>query len=133
MQEVKYNAVYGRLYILLGILFSVIFVVGGIILNDLTIYFNLLASAAIIYIGNNVLKNPYAKFDAQNIILYSFWGSERHHYTFKKSDLKLKNGRIYLNKEKLKMNSWFLAKNDWNRILQFYALKEVTFDQDSLD
>ena len=134
MQEIKYKAVYGRVYVLFGILFSIIFIAGAIILQNFMIFSYLLASAFLIFIGANILKNPYARFDEKTINLYSFWGNIRYKYTFSsKKELKLIKNNIYLNGKKLKMNAWFLAKNDWKRILHYYELGESSFDDNSLD
>jgi hypothetical protein len=134
MQVIRYKAVYGRVYIFFGIIFTIVFIAGGIILDDPINYAYAIASLFMIQIGRNVIKNPYAEFDEKNIILYSFWGNIREKYSISsKKDLKLVKNRIYLNNKKLKMNSWFLATNDWKRILVFYALDNSSLDDELIE
>jgi hypothetical protein len=134
MQSIKYKAVYGRIYIFFGILFTVVFIAGGIILDDPINYAYAIASLFMIQIGWNVLKKPYAEFDQKTIILYSFLGKIREKYEFSSNkELKLIKNRIYLNNKKLKMNSWFLATNDWKRILAFYELADSELDDELIE
>lgn len=134
MQTIRYKSVYGRIYIFFGILFTIVFIAGAIILSDLFNLIYAVASVFMIQMGWNMLKKPYAEFDQKTIILYSFWGNIRNKYEFSsKNDLKLKNNRIWLADKKLKMNSWFLATNDWKRILKYYDLDSSELDDELIE
>lgn len=134
MQTIRYKSVYGRIYIFFGILFTIVFIAGAIILSDLFNLIYAVASVFMIQMGWNMLKKPYAEFDQKMIILYSFWGNIRNKYEFSsKNDLKLKNNRIWLADKKLKMNSWFLATNDWKRILKYYDLDSSELDDELIE
>ena len=123
--QLFYRPVVGRIYIAFGILFIVIFIMGTVILED---YINILyavASSFLIYIGYNIIKNPYAAFNQNQLILYSFYGKTRDNYEFlSKNELKIKNKLVYIKGEKIKLNSWFIQAADWRRFEAFYATDE---------
>lgn len=117
-----YRPVVGRVYITFGILFILIFIMGTIILKD---YWNILyaiASSFLIYIGNNIIKNPYAQFSENELVLFSFYGKtrEKHSFTSKKQ-VNFKNKLVYIDGKKVKLNSWFIQNSDWRRFEAFYA------------
>jgi hypothetical protein len=117
-----YRAVVGRVYIAFGIIFILIFIMGTIILED---YLNILYAAAssfLIYIGINIIKNPYAQFDDNLLVLFNFYGKTREKHTLSsENELKIVNKLVYVNGEKIKLNSWFIQKADWRRFEAFYA------------
>jgi hypothetical protein len=134
MEKIHYKPVYGRLYILLGILFTAVFIAGGIILKDYINFAYAAASLFMVKMGLNMIKLPYAEFDHKTMILYSFWGDIRKKYTFSsKKDLKLIKNRIYHKEEKLKLNAWFLAINDWKRIVEYYELRDPSLTDELID
>ncbi|MFT4601462.1 MAG: hypothetical protein ACI857_001642 [Arenicella sp.] len=124
-QQLFYRPVIGRLYIIFGILFIGIFIMGLIILQDWTNIIYALASSFLIYIGYSVLKKPYASYSEKDVVLYSFYGKTRNNHTFlTKKDLKVTENNIFLNDKKLKMNSWFLRPADWRRLQEFFDTEE---------
>ena len=124
-QELFYRPVLGRLYILFGILFIGIFIMGLVILHDWKNILYAIASSFLIYIGYSVIKKPYATYSDKNIILYSFYGKIRLKYEFNdKNSVKITKNNIFLNSKKLKMNSWFLKSSDWRRLSEFYDPEE---------
>ncbi|MEO9533772.1 MAG: hypothetical protein ABJG68_02150 [Crocinitomicaceae bacterium] len=120
--KLYYRPVVGRVYIAFGILFIGIFIMGAIILED---YINLIyavASSFLIYIGFNIIKQPYAQFDENSLILFSFYGKTREKHKFSsKNELKFKNKHVYIKGKKIKLNSWFIQQSDWRRFEEFYA------------
>ena len=115
----------GRLYILFGILFIGIFIMGLIILHDWKNIIYALASSFLIYIGYSVIKNPYASYSEKHLEMFTFYGKTREKHEFlDKKDLKVTETNIYLEGKKLKMNSWFLRKADWRRLQEFFAEDE---------
>lgn len=123
MKTIKYQSIWGRLYILLGILFSLLFIIGSFILGDLLVLTNLAASILILVIGKNILKNPYVTYTNKEITVYGLLGNKRKQYIIKKSDtIKTQNQSIYLNDKKLKLNHWFIDKGDWKRFLSSFTV-----------
>jgi hypothetical protein len=121
-QQLFYRPVIGRLYILFGILFIGIFIMGLVILHDWKNILYALISSFLIYIGYSIIKNPYANYSDKEINLYSFYGKsrEKHEFSDKKA-VKVTEKNIFLKGKKLKMNSWFLRQADWRRLREFYS------------
>ncbi len=134
MNKIMYQASWGKLYLILGVLFGLLFILGALILKDYTVLFNLIASLVVIYFGYGMLKKPYLIYSTSEIIVYSTFGTVRHTYPILESDnLIFDNERVYLNGKKLKINSWMLEKKEWRRFHQFYddqlgLLSELTED-----
>jgi hypothetical protein len=121
MKEIKYQANWGRLYILLGVLFGLLFVIGALILEDFTIFLNILASFMVIYIGYAMLKKPYAGYNKNEIKVFTFLGATRHHYKITADNpIQIENNRLYMGGKKLKLNSWMIDAKDWDRLKIFY-------------
>ncbi|MDG1913861.1 MAG: hypothetical protein P8I55_04635 [Crocinitomix sp.] len=130
ISEIKYQAIWAKGYILFGVLFGLLFVLGGIILKDYTILFNLIAAAIVIYFGYSMLKQPYAKYSDKEIKVFGFLGSVRKHYEFKSADtIEIKDNRLYLAGRKLQISSWMVDKKDWQRLLAFYNAEEAFLDE----
>ena len=111
-------------------MFGLLFVLGGIILKDYTILFNLIAAAIVIYFGYSMLKQPYAKYSDKEIKVFGFLGSVRKHYEFKSADtIEIKDNRLYLAGRKLQISSWMVDKKDWQRLLAFYNAEEAFLDE----
>ncbi len=120
-EKIKYQAIWGKLYILLGVLFGALFIIGGVILNDPTVYLNTIASFIIIYIGISMIKKPYALYNTNEIKVYNFLGTVRHHYKFEsKEEVTLKSRRFYMNENNLRINPWMIDKQDWVRMENFF-------------
>jgi hypothetical protein len=130
ISEIKYQAIWAKGYILFGVLFGLLFVFGGIILKDYTIFFNLIASAIVIYFGYSMLKQPYAKYSDKEIKVFGFLGAVRKHYEFKNVDaIEIKANRLYLAGKKLQISPWMVDKKDWQRLLAFYNADEAFLDE----
>ncbi len=111
-----------RIYIVLGILFVLIFVLGAIILQDFINILYAVSSTFLIIIGAVALKSPYADFDENQLIIYNFVGKIRIKYTFDdKNDIKVKNDKLYFQGEKMKISKSFVNPEEWNRLIQFYS------------
>ncbi len=55
--EIKYQPVWGKLYIFSGLLFGLLFIFGALVLVDFSLLFNLIASIIVVYIGYAMLKS----------------------------------------------------------------------------
>jgi hypothetical protein len=123
---VNYKSIYGRFLIVIGIVFTAIFILGFIADIDNSIYYTLLGGIIILG-GYGMLKGHYAIYDEQSISTFNFGFSKRTTYEFKdKSEIQVKNNLLYCNGKKLKMNSWFISKSDWSRMLKFYSDSDDT-------
>lgn len=121
MNKINYQANWGKLYISLGVLFGLLFILGGLILKDFTIFLNIIAAFVVIYMGYGMLKKPSATYDVHEIIVYSVFGSVRYHYAISLTDkLRFEKDKVYLNDKKLKLNSWMIDQKDWQRFREFY-------------
>lgn len=121
MNEIKFQAIWGRAYLILGTSFALLFIIGAVVLKDYAIFLNLLAATLIIYIGNSMLKRPYAVYSETEIKVFGHVGKLRKHYQFeKKTQVSIKENSAYLNGEKLKLSAWMVDKQDWNRFITFF-------------
>ena len=120
--SVYIKATIARLYIVLGILFVLIFTLGFLILKDYTNIIYALSSTFLIVIGFVSLKSPYADFSKNELIIYNFIGKIRIKYTFSdKKEVKVKNNKLYLNGEKMKISHSFVNTEEWKRLINFYS------------
>lgn len=134
LNEIKYRAIWGKLYILLGVLFGLLFLFGSFLLKDYTILLNLVAAFIVIYLGYSMLKRPNIKYSGKEIMVMGFMGSIRKHYWFEsKSEITIRNNRLYRNNKKLKMNDWMVDKKDWNRMIAFFSGEEKVIMDELID
>ena len=130
VREIKYQAIWAKGYILLGVLFGLLFIFGGIILKDFTIVLNVIAAGIVIYYGYSMLKNPCASFSEKEIKVFGVFGSIRKHYTFDNVDaIEIKDDRLYLGGKKLQLSPWMVDKQDWQRLLGFYNADEAFLEE----
>ncbi|MBD3636524.1 MAG: hypothetical protein HUJ25_04210 [Crocinitomicaceae bacterium] len=120
--EVKYNPIYGRILIVLGIVFSLIFLLGFFVvhINESLLY--TLFGAFLIVIGYGMIKGCYVKYGKDFIEAYNFTGGIRKRHEFsKKSDVTIRNGQLFVHGQRIWINNWFLKKADWKRMIAFYS------------
>ena len=111
-----------RLYITFGVIFMLIFILGSLVLHDMINLLYFLASSLLIVFGIIALKSPYAIYDEKELILFNLFGKIRIKYTFSsKNSIVIKKNFLYLNGEKMKINKWFIQREEWNRMIQFYS------------
>jgi hypothetical protein len=121
MNEIKFQAIWGRSYFILGVLLGLLFIMSAIILNDYSILLYILAAALIIYIGKQMLSRSYALYNEREIKLMGHIGAIIEHYQFTdKKQITIRSNAVYLNGEKLKISSWMVDKQDWKRFIDFY-------------
>ena len=108
--------------IVLGILFTAIFILGYFIAEIGDAIYYCLMSALLIVVGFGILSGPYATYDSISIQLYNFTGKSRKEYSFTdRSEINIKGNHFYLNGKKLKMNKWFINEEEWQRMVNFYS------------
>lgn len=126
---ITYNPVWANIYILIGVLCTIIFLIGGYTLNDFLIYSYTLIGLFPILIGFKMKMNNYAEVSSSEIKVYGLLGQLRKQYQLKPEEtFQLKNNKIYikrLNKMyKIKMNSWFINPYDWEQVLDLFNSNE---------
>lgn len=128
--EIKYQPVWGKLYIFSGLLFGLLFIFGALVLVDFSLLFNLIASIIVVYIGYAMLKKPYATYTAHEIVVYSYVGSVRHRYTISQGDKwTARQNNLFLNGKKLKLNAWMIDKKDWIRFQEFFMQDDYLMNE----
>lgn len=128
--QINYQTSWARLYLLCGVLFGVLFVVGAIILRDWFILFNILAAILIMGIGWGMLRYPYATYTSNEIKVFGFFGTERKHYTFdSKAAIDVSNHRLYLNGKRLQINRWLVDKADYKRMEAFFDREKAFMNE----
>lgn len=129
-QSIYIKASIARLYIVLGILFVLIFLMGTLVLKDYTNLLYAASSTFLIVIGVVALKKPYADFGENELILYNFVGKIRIKYTFDdKNAIKVENDKLYFEGEKMKISKSFVNKEEWNRLIHFYSEDAPLLDE----
>lgn len=126
---VKYNPIWGRIYVFSGIIFLIIFLLAYYTLNDSSMIVNLILAIIPLLLGINMLKYKYMAYSKEKILVYSSFGRIKHEYLISKGDsLFSKNKKIYLKKgnsiKKLKVNSWFVDLHDWERFKKYFIQDE---------
>lgn len=117
---VSYQRQYPALFLLAGIFCSVVFLVGAFFLEDYSILFYLILSSGLIYIGWWRFNHPYLKCYHNRIEVSGLFGENFKVYSFTKKDLVLRGKRIWLKNEKLKFNHWFVRRDDYKKMIDFY-------------
>jgi uncharacterized membrane protein (UPF0136 family) len=128
--EIKYQANWAKVYILLGVLFGLLFIFAGIMLEDYTIVLNLIAAAIVIYYGYFMLKHPSAKYSDKEIKVFGVFGSIRKHYTFENvTAIEIRDDRLYLDGKKLQLSPWMVDPQDWHRLLAFFNEEDAFLEE----
>lgn len=126
---IKYHFIWTNLFIIIGVFCGVIFLIGGAVLNDLTIYLYIIIAILPVYIGVNLKKINYAEVSSKDIKVYGLFGQLRHHYQLKGEDkFFVKSNKFYLKQPqksiKIKINSWFVNQLDWQNAIELFTLNE---------
>ena len=126
--ELWYQRIWGTVNIALGIIFSVIFILGAVVLNDPSLLFYLILTGGNIYFGWVRIKQPCVICDeavqgsAGAIRVYGIFGQLLVTYTYShRSEIMVKENRLYQNGKKLKFNSWFTNLHQWEKIKRYYT------------
>ena len=120
--SINYKKSWINMYVLVGIVCVLIFLLGFFMVGD---YMNLLyslASIPLIYFGFHMKKNPYAVVSISKIEVFGLFGELKHVYVSDDKSIFLrKNNKIFIQSKegtkKIKMNKWFVNQDDWNEAL----------------
>lgn len=122
--EVWFQRTWCTVHIVLGVLFSIIFVLGALSLKEYTYFFYLLLSGGLIYFGWNRLRKPYVSYTENSIFIHGFLGDIIYRYQFEhRSDILVKDKKFFLKGAKLKMNAWFVNKAQWENMMRYFSNK----------
>jgi hypothetical protein len=134
--ELWYHRIWGNLNIAVSILFSLIFILGALILNDLKFLLYLVFTAVNGYIGYMRLTVPYAVCTEETlgkngeIKVYNSYGKVQHTYRYQSRDeITVHGNRLYQGNKKLRFNSWFTKKHEWEKIVQYYSTGTLPADE----
>jgi len=122
---IRYNPIWALLYIMVGVLCTVLFIFASVYLKDITLLFYCIVSLPPIYIGVILYKTPYAKITVNTITIFGLLGQVKHSYEYNSRNKPIyRKSRFYLEingkEKKLKMNKWFVNSNDWERVIDFF-------------
>lgn len=124
--EVWYLRIWGTFHLVVGSVFSLVFIVGAAFVEDYSFLLYLLFSGLLIYMGLVRLRKPYLVYSANQIRVRGTYGENYKIYTWNKpEEIEVKNGRVFLNGNKLRFNSWFTNRHQYNRMLAFFNGKFV--------
>jgi hypothetical protein len=123
---IKYKQTLTNIYILIGVLCSIIFLIGGYLLNDYLILTYTLVAILPIYVGYKMKTNKYAEASISEIKVYGLLGQLRKHYQLQPQEkFVIKSNRVYIKQPnkliKVKMYSWFVNQYDWQSVLCLFG------------
>jgi hypothetical protein len=128
--QVWYYRAWGALHVLLGILFSVVFIVGALLLDDLSHLMYLILSFGISYMGFVRIRKPYLICYDKKICVTGMFGALAYEYIWEdEKDLVIKGNRLYLKNKKLKFNYWFTNQNQYQNMIRFYKKSASLSDE----
>lgn len=137
--ELYYHRTWGIINISLGIIFSVIFIVGALFLNDHSFFYYLILTGGNIILGMIRLKKPYVvcteirnddeTISKGEIKVFNSFGIVQYTYTYSSpKEITVVKNRLCQNGTKLKFNSWFTNKHQWNKIISYYKEGKLPAD-----
>lgn len=119
-----------RIHLILGLIFSFIFILGALALNNYIYLLYLLLSFNLIFMGYQRLKWPYIEYSQTRILVRGNWGYQSKKYNLGNNDrITYHKNRLYLNDQKLKLNHWFTNLHDWKRFINFFIPKHDDFNE----
>lgn len=122
MNKVYYKSIYGRIYAILGVIFTLVFLLGTFVLNDLAILVYVIFSGFMIYLGIRMQKQPYAEYNKKELKLYSLWGGFRKRIEYQNpTEIQVKNNQLYYKGKKIRLNDWFVNEEQWQRMMRYYS------------
>ncbi|MBI3136531.1 MAG: hypothetical protein HYZ14_17785 [Bacteroidetes bacterium] len=128
--EVWYLRIWGTFHVVVGAVFSVIFMLGAVVLNDYSFLLYLLFSGLLLYMGLVRLRKPYLVYSPNKIEVRGTYGEIYKTYTWEKADeVSVKDNRIFLNGKKLRFNAWFTNKHQYNRMIRFFSGEILVADE----
>lgn len=128
--EVWYLNAWGGLHVLTGLIFSVIFILGAVVLKDYTYLIYLFLSFGLVFFGIVRLRKPYLICSDFKITVIGLFGKATRQYIWTdKKELQIKGNRFYLNNQKLKFNNWFTNQNQYQNMIRFYSGSDLLGDE----
>lgn len=119
--HVYYLYAYCSIPILIGVITSIIFSIGAIVLDEPTYWCYLILSVGLIIMGYMRLKKPYIVYSKNAIHVNGIFGIPFIKYEIQnKSQLKFSRNRLYYQGEKLKFNAWFVNRHQYKAMLNYF-------------
>ena len=128
--EVWYLRAWGAFHVVTGIIFSVIFILGAVVVKDYSFLAYLILSGGLIFTGYQRLSKPYLILYKNNLEVRGLFGeiSKKDEWTTM-NELTVRSGRIYLRKSKMHFNSWFTNKYQYEKLLRYCSDKTSLADE----
>jgi hypothetical protein len=123
---ITYQKFWAFIYILVGLICGLIFLIGSFFLNETQYLFYTILAIAPLYIGFKMFNNPYAIVSKKEIIVYGIFGGIKHHYVLADGEqfMMIKN-RIFIKTKghykKVKINHWFTKPTDWKSLTFLFS------------
>jgi hypothetical protein len=118
------------IYMATGILVSLIFGFGALILEDYINLLYMLLGAVLNVMGYNRLTKPYLEYSENFIRVRGGFGGILYTYSISKEDhVVVKNKRVFLNDEKLRFNHWFTRPHEYDKLLRFFSGSQMPADE----
>ena len=128
--EVWYIKAFASFHILIGTLFSAIFILGALILKDYFYFLYLILSLGIIVMGINRLQKPYIRCYKNEIYVTGLFGEISKSYTWdRKNEISVSKNRVFIQGEKLKFNSWFTNTHQYQKMLRYLSGENMPADE----
>lgn len=122
MREIRYQHIWPVIYIMCGVIFSVIFLIGFYVLSEITYLFYLIFSAGLVGLGFVIRKRPCIKYNASNFIVTNLFGGTKYHFTFeRKQDISVAQNKFYYLGAQINVNQFMLRSEDWQRAIAFFS------------
>jgi len=128
--EVWYLRAWGTFHVITGIIFSIIFILGAVVIKDYSFLAYLFLSGGLIFIGFQRLTKPYIIVFNRHIEVRGLFGEIAKKYEWEdKKELSIKSGRIYLGSKKMQFNKWFTNQHQYEKLLRYCSNTASTADE----
>ncbi|MBK8927725.1 MAG: hypothetical protein IPM74_17935 [Crocinitomicaceae bacterium] len=128
--EVWYMKAFATFHILTGVLFSVIFILGALILKDFFYFLYLILSIGIVVMGINRLRKPYICCFKNEITVTGLFGEISKTYKWEqKNEICISGNRVFVQGKKLKFNSWFTNVHQYQKMLRYLSGENMPADE----
>jgi len=119
---IKYKKIWAHVYVLVGIVCVIIFVIGFFVMKDFINLLYCFAAVIPIYFGFKMKKSAYALVSKDEILVFGLFGELKHLYKCVDDSVFIRKGnKIYIQNKgeltKLKLNNWFVNRDDWNEAM----------------
>jgi len=122
MNEVRYQQLWPVLYMVCGLIFSIIFLLGCYVLGEISYLFYLIFSFGLVGLGFVIRKRPCIKYNANNFIVGNLFGGVKYHFSYeRKEDISVEADKFFYLNRQINVSRFMLRSEDWNRAIAFFS------------